>query len=76
MICRVSLLAFMLHYSSMVYAENETVDDTTTIDFIEFLGDWETSDGEWVDPNELAVEEAEEDTTPDPERDTSGEKTQ
>lgn len=47
-------MALMLHYSTMVYADNETVPDTSDIDFIEFLGNWETADGDWVDPNELA----------------------
>ena len=76
MICRVSLLVLILYYSSMVFAEeNETVDDTSTIEFIEFLGDWETADGEWVDPNELAAED-DEDTQPDPQQDTSVEKVQ
>jgi len=66
-------MLFMLHYSSIVYAENETADDTSTIDFIEFLGDWETTDGEWVDPNELVMDDAE-DAKPDPQQDTTGEK--
>ena len=73
MICRVSLFVLILHYSSMVFAEeNETADDTSTIEFIEFLGDWETADGEWIDPNELAAEDGE-GPRPDPQRDTSGE---
>ena len=75
MICRASLLALMLHYSSMVYADNETADDKSTIDLIEFLGDWETADGEWIDPNELAVED-DGDEQPDPQQDTSGENVQ
>jgi len=24
-----------------------------TLEFLEFLGDWETDDGEWIDPEEL-----------------------
>lgn len=69
MICRVSLVALMIHYSTMVYAANEKVADTSDVDFIEFLGNWETADGEWVDPNELATDDADEDrsvTTQDP----------
>ena len=46
-------MALTIYYSTMVYADNETVADTSDIDFIEFLGNWETADGEWVDPNEL-----------------------
>ena len=63
MICRASLMALMIHYSTMVYADNEKVADTSDIDFIEFLGNWETADGEWVDPNDLAVDTADEDQT-------------
>ena len=57
MICRVSLLLLLIHYSSMVYAQNKTADATSEIGFIEFLGDWETNDGKWIDPNELATAE-------------------
>jgi len=24
-----------------------------SLEFLEFLGDWETEDGEWIDPEEL-----------------------
>jgi hypothetical protein len=27
--------------------------ETPSIEFLEFLGDWETDDGEWIDPEEL-----------------------
>jgi hypothetical protein len=29
---------------------------TPSLELLEFLGNWETSDGEWVDPNELLDE--------------------
>jgi hypothetical protein len=27
--------------------------ETPSMEFLEFLGDWETEDGEWIDPEEL-----------------------
>ncbi len=38
-----------------LYAEEPVVieDDAATLEFLEFLGEWETEDGEWVDPEEL-----------------------
>ena len=27
--------------------------ETPSLEFLEFLGDWETDDGEWIDPEEL-----------------------
>ena len=27
--------------------------ETPSLEFLEFLGDWETEDGEWIDPEEL-----------------------
>ena len=63
MICRASLMALMIHYSTMAYADNEKAADTSDTDFIEFLGNWETADGEWVDPNELAADDADDDQT-------------
>ena len=31
--------------------------DAVSLEFLEFLGEWETSDGQWLDPNELDDEE-------------------
>ena len=53
----------MISYSSMLYADNETVTDTSDIDFIEFLGNWETDDGTWIDPNKLAADQVDQDQT-------------
>ena len=27
--------------------------ETPSLEFLEFLGDWETDDGEWIDPEEM-----------------------
>ncbi|MCH7501481.1 MAG: hypothetical protein IH886_16035 [Nitrospinae bacterium] len=27
--------------------------ETPSMDLLEFLGDWETDDGEWIDPEEM-----------------------
>jgi len=27
--------------------------ETPSMDLLEFLGDWETNDGEWIDPEEM-----------------------
>ena len=33
--------------------------DAPSLEFLEFLGDWETADGQWTDPAEFAVPEQE-----------------
>lgn len=40
---------------AVVHADEPTLEeeDAATLEFLEFLGDWETEDGEWVDPEEL-----------------------
>jgi len=55
MTCRVSLmmLILMAQITTLVYAADESVAEDPATDFIEFLGEWETADGEWIDPNEL-----------------------
>jgi hypothetical protein len=35
-----------------VGASQENI-ETPSLEFLEFLGDWETDDGEWIDPEEL-----------------------
>ncbi|MBF8269099.1 MAG: hypothetical protein HW386_808 [Gammaproteobacteria bacterium] len=59
MICRGSLMLIVLaNVSTLAYAADEPVTEEPAPDFIEFLGEWETADGEWVDPNELEQTEA------------------
>lgn len=58
MICRLRLmLILMVLYSSILEAQEETKDESPALDFIEFLGEWETEEGEWIDPNEFDTEE-------------------
>ena len=35
--------------------DRKSIEDTEmpSLEFLEFLGDWETDDGEWIDPEEL-----------------------
>lgn len=60
----------MMHYSanacfmmllcsiSSISAEEQSNDETMpSIEFLEFLGEWETEQGEWIDPVELESEE-------------------
>ena len=54
MIFRLSLLFMLLTLCSITLnAEEETAEELSYIEFMEFLGEWETSDGEWIDPAEL-----------------------
>lgn len=55
--CTVLLLGLL---SSPVAAQEpgqvrESIDNAEmpSLEFLEFLGDWETDDGEWIDPEEL-----------------------
>ena len=59
MTCRVSLMVILMaQVATPVYAVDESVATEPGADFIEFLGEWESTDGEWIDPNELAPEAA------------------
>lgn len=35
------------------FADEEQSEEDLFLEFIEFLGEWETNDGEWVDPVEM-----------------------
>jgi len=51
---------YMLLLISMpsLFADEQTNTEVIpTIDFLEFLGDWETEEGEWLDPMEFENEE-------------------
>jgi hypothetical protein len=59
MISRASLmLMMMVQISNLATAAEEAKAETEApaVDFIEFLGEWETNQGEWIDPNELETE--------------------
>ncbi len=56
---RYQLLAalILLNMIATVYAEN---DDSPSMEFLEFLGEFQTDDGEWIDPiNLLDMEQSE-----------------
>jgi hypothetical protein len=40
----------MIQFSSILQADSEQEDGTPSLDLLEFLGEWESSDGEWLDP--------------------------
>ena len=49
---------FMLCFMTPIFAEEQTADkEMPSADFLEFLGEWETIDGEWIDPVVLENEE-------------------
>ena len=53
MVCRVSVCVLLLFLTSSLYADERTNDEQQTtvpsIEFLEFLGEWETEQGEWMD---------------------------
>ena len=52
--CRPSLiLILMILFSPLIQAQTQENDDTPSLDLLEFLGEWETGDGEWLDPAQL-----------------------
>lgn len=52
--CRPSLIIIlMILFSPLVQAQTQEDDDRPPLDLLEFLGEWETSDGEWLDPAKL-----------------------
>jgi len=38
---------------SLLYADDKTGDDNLSLEFLEFLGSFETENGQWVDPMEI-----------------------
>ena len=47
------LLAIMFMLDTSAIASEPTAQDPPSIELLEFLGDWETANGEWIDPGEL-----------------------
>lgn len=60
---RVSVCFFLLCSISTLFAEeltnNEQQITMPSMDFLEFLGEWETEQGEWIDPESLEDNEIE-----------------
>ena len=56
--CPLKLLLFiMLTVSSTSRAEPEEQETIPSAELLEFLGEWETVDGEWIDPADLEDED-------------------
>ena len=55
--CRASLvLLLMILFSQILQSETTEPadeDESPSLELLEFLGEWETSDGTWVDPSDL-----------------------
>ena len=47
------LLLSMILFSPISQAQNQQEDEAPSLELLEFLGEWETGDGEWLDPAEL-----------------------
>ena len=55
---RHSLIVLMMTIlSPLLQAETQKDEDAPTPELLEFLGEWETSSGEWIDPEALADED-------------------
>ncbi len=59
MIYKANALFLLLHCSmSSSFAEEQIADEIMpSMAFLEFIGEWETDEGEWVDPLDLEREE-------------------
>lgn len=58
MFYRVSLCLWLLICStSSLLAEEQSHEEIPTIEFLEFLGEWETDDDDWIDPADLENDE-------------------
>ena len=57
--CKVSVCFMLMLYSNLpLFAEEQTVDEAIpSMEFLEFLGEWETEQGEWIDPVTLEGDE-------------------
>ncbi len=47
-----ALVLFVILLSPL-YADEQKTESGISIELLEFLGEWETEDGEWLDPMEL-----------------------
>jgi len=47
------LLLLMILFSPLLQAQAEQEDEIASLDLLEFLGEWETGDGQWLDPADL-----------------------
>ena len=47
------ILMLMIQFSSILQATSEQDNGAPSLDLLEFLGEWESSDGEWLDPAEF-----------------------
>jgi hypothetical protein len=47
------LLMLIIMANPAVYADEGTSAEMPSIEFLEFLGEWETDSGEWIAPDEL-----------------------
>ena len=50
-------LLILICSTSSLLAEEQNNDALPTIEFLEFLGEWESDDGAWIDPSDLENEE-------------------
>ncbi len=39
-----------------IHAEEQEIEQAPSAEFLEFLGEWETDEGEWIDPVEMEDE--------------------
>ena len=59
-------LLFLLLSGGIVHAQTDSEDkageelDSISLEFLQFLGEWETADGEWLDPTEFDDEQTDE----------------
>ncbi len=53
----VCVLFFICSITSLFADEQIDSETIPSIDFLEFIGEWETEQGEWIDPLELENEE-------------------
>ncbi|MBL1141699.1 MAG: hypothetical protein HND53_06670 [Proteobacteria bacterium] len=61
MIYKANVLFFLLLCPvSSLLAEQQTNESLPSLDFLEFIGEWETEEGEWLDPILLENEGLEE----------------
>ncbi len=56
--CRHRLLVILMFIlSPSLQAEPQKEEESPTPALLEFLGEWENSDGQWIDPEEFADED-------------------
>jgi hypothetical protein len=51
------LMLTMIIFFPLLQAQTQNEEELPTLELLEFLGEWENSEGEWIDPEKMEDED-------------------